>query len=231
VNLSSLELLEVVQRSAVLVSYILIGVELLLLPIPSEVSGVHLISNKAGPDRTQARGGANARSRSQGGGGRFRRLKYLFVPAVELGLSCLAFVWALHPGVREFLLPVGPAPGPLLRAASVSLVAGGSVLGLAAVLQLRGARRRCDRGNSRDCLYTRGLYSLSRNPIQLGTHLACLGWTVALASWVMIGGLLFYLYHKHRRILLEERHLDRLHGSRYRRYRRAVGRYLRNPLR
>jgi protein-S-isoprenylcysteine O-methyltransferase Ste14 len=57
-------------------------------------------------------------------------------------------------------------------------------------------------------------------------HLTWAGWVMALPSLVMLLALLFNLVHKHRRILLEESHLERVHGQSYREYLRKVGRYL-----
>jgi protein-S-isoprenylcysteine O-methyltransferase Ste14 len=199
---AGIELLDWLQRAAVLVSYVLIAVELAFLPNPSEASAIALLSSR-----------------------RTRRLGYLVVLVLEIVGSLLALVWCLYPRVRGLLLPLGPGPGPPLKAASIIAILGGSLLSLVAVLQLRSGRLRGRRGRP-PVLYTRGLFSLSRNPIQLGMHLTWAGWVMALPSLVMLLALLFNLVHKHRRILLEESHLERVHGQSYREYLRKVGRYL-----
>jgi len=149
----------------------------------------------------------------------------LAVLFLEIVVSLLALIWCLYPRVRGLLLPLGPSPGPPLKAASIVAILGGSLFSLAAVLQLRSSRHRERRGRP-PVLYTRGLFSLSRNPIQLGMHLTWAGWVMALPSLVMLLALLFNLVHKHRRILLEESHLEQVHGQSYREYRCKVGRYL-----
>ncbi len=194
---AGVDLLDWLQRAVALASYMLTLVEVAFLPIPSEASGIALLSSQQPP-----------------------RLRYLAVLVFEIGIFSIPLVWCLYPGIRGLLLPLGPDPGPLLKAASVLAIVAGSLVTLAAVLQLRSARR------LPPCLYTRGLFSLSRNPIQMGMHLTWAGWVMALPSVVMLLGLLFYLVHKHRRILLEESHLAEVHGESYREYQRKVGRYL-----
>jgi protein-S-isoprenylcysteine O-methyltransferase Ste14 len=132
--------------------------------------------------------------------------------------------------VTRFLLLLEPDPGPSLKITSIAAALAGSLVSLAAVLQLRSAGRRDTRGRPGG-LYTGGLFSVCRNPIQVGMHLTWIGWMAALPTAAMLIGFILYLPHKHRRILKEERHLERIYGARYRRYRRRVGRYFPWPYR
>jgi protein-S-isoprenylcysteine O-methyltransferase Ste14 len=216
-----LELLGWLQRASVLTSYALIAAELLFLPIPSEVSAAALLSAA----RASGRSG-----RSRPG----RPLLWIAVLFVEIAASSLALIGCLYPGFRGFLLPLGGGPRPALEAASVVTVLSGTGLSLAAVLQLRRFRSRHGSEGATPAvraagagggLCTGGLYSLSRNPIQLGVNLTWAGWALSLPSAVMLLVLVLYLVHKHSRILMEEAHLERSFGSPYREYRHAVGRY------
>lgn len=207
---AAFELLDRFQQAAVWTSYVLIAIELIFLPIPSEASVVTLLS--------------------RGASGLGRRLAWLAVLCLEIGASSLALIWSLYPGIRGFLLPLGPDPGPALQTASIASILVGSLCTLLAVLQLRSAQRWQGRVIGRPpALSSRGLFSFSRNPIQLGMHLTWVGWALALPSWVMFLALLLYLGHKHRCILLEESHLEQVHGRRYLEYRRQVSRYFPLP--
>lgn len=76
-----------------------------------------------------------------------------------------------------------------------------------------------------DILRTKGLYSISRNPIYVGFHLMTTASLMGLGHWYLVfpGFFSFVIYHLI--ILGEERYLEEAHGAVYIDYRKHVGRY------
>jgi protein-S-isoprenylcysteine O-methyltransferase Ste14 len=100
---------------------------------------------------------------------------------------------------------------------AVLLSAGGSV-SLAAAAGLSNGRSSHFR--------TKGLFSLSRNPMVLGFHLSAAGVLAILPTWFTIACFLLYVVHMHLRIRIEEKHLFQKYSVLYCMYARKVGRYV-----
>lgn len=113
------------------------------------------------------------------------------------------------------MCPIDPAPlvvPSVVRWAGLTLVVGGFVLAVGALLQLRGVE-------NIDHLVTTGFFARVRHPMYLGFTLWIVGWAlshgavISLAfGLVGIANILFW-----RR--LEERHLEGSYGDAYRAYR------------
>lgn len=71
-----------------------------------------------------------------------------------------------------------------------------------------------------------GIYRFSRNPYFLAYLLLFAAYTVLLQSYLLLAMSLLAFVLIHRMVLREERHLEVLHGERYRQYRARVPRYL-----
>jgi protein-S-isoprenylcysteine O-methyltransferase Ste14 len=147
--------------------------------------------------------------------------------SLRLGLPaaiCIA-AFALPP-----LLIVWPSLGPLLFTVErlrvpeaawcgVAFVVAGRLLTLAATVEMRRSTRQAR-------LATRGVFARSRHPGLLGMFAFYLGCGLIVPSPLVLAGLFFYAAHMHRKVLLEEAHLEREWGSSYRDYAARVARYL-----
>lgn len=194
----------------VLAGYASLLAELLLLPVPSEASTWQLFRPRSPSDGVLAR--AQARSAPA------KLLAYLLPTALGVALFLLPLAAALVPGLRADL-PWSVAPGEWLLALGLWLVAGGRALTIKTAIGLRRQRRR---GGLRQ----HGLFAWSRNPGLLGMFAFYLGNCALCPSLVLLLGLPLYLWNMHRRVRLEEAHLQGAHGPAYSEYRERVPRYL-----
>jgi len=80
-----------------------------------------------------------------------------------------------------------------------------------------------------DSLKTSGVYRWSRNPQIVGYCLFLLGWVIIWPSEGMFIALLVCMGLVHQMVRVEERHLGRIHGEEYARYRERTARYLGFP--
>jgi protein-S-isoprenylcysteine O-methyltransferase Ste14 len=101
---------------------------------------------------------------------------------------------------------------PVVAGAGLAVLAGGWVLAVGALVQLRGVE-------NIDHLVSRGFFARVRHPMYLGFALWIVGWavyhgaSVSLAvGFVGIGNILLWRH-------LEEQHLENIYGEAYRRYR------------
>ena len=194
---------QAVARAAVGVAYLLLLVELLLLPVPSEASSLQ-------------------QSRARGAGGGVTRRVLPFIPAaVTVFCYLLPLLWAISPASGYLLLPVRLQDSPLRTVIGIGLVSGGSALTLWSTLLLRAARHRIAQPLRP---LTTGPFALSRHPGVSGLAALYLGAGVLFPAWVLLGGLAVYLGHMASRTALEERTLVARFGPRYHTYRRRVGR-------
>jgi len=144
--------------------------------------------------------------------------------ATPLGVAALLAVWLMPHLVLGFASPMFPAPhgvrqwtGYTLMA--IGLVACGLVLwgrfSVAMVL-----------GSDASVLLTGGPYRWSRNPQYVAYTPFPVGYALvgaAVMGWV---GVALYLVVVHLTTLVEEDHLERTFGDRYRAYRATTPRYL-----
>jgi len=194
---------ELWMRIAIGATYLVIAVELLFFPIPSEASTYAVLTNGARRD-------CGKRCASMLG---YAALVVVFV---------LPAIWALYPHSFRPLtpFPAEPAFGRTAVAAfSIALLALGTTIGVVATAQLRRHRQR-GQGLKRN-----GIFAHSRNPIVLSLHLTALGLVLALPVLPLLAALPVYLVHMHGRIRMEEAHLAERFDLEFLHYSRQVRRY------
>jgi protein-S-isoprenylcysteine O-methyltransferase Ste14 len=152
----------------------------------------------------------------------------------RLSWTTVTAAWVLHAlhagliGVAAFHsswpLPIGST---LALAVGVALLAQGLGFAFAAAIGFRSVQRLA--GTETDQLVCSGVYRYSRNPQSVGWMLALAGVAVlgrsglALLLVLLFWGI-FWIYAG-----IEERHLERVFGEEYRRYRDTTPRYLGRP--
>lgn len=131
--------------------------------------------------------------------------------------------------VVDFLLlrvASGIAPGLRWGAAIVLLGAGLGLLG-GALAGFRGVGTRPEPWRPTTAIVSRGVYSLSRNPMYLGMALVYGAAALALDSMVALAVLIpVLLAIRYGVIAREERYLEARFGDEYARYRSAVRRWI-----
>ena len=156
----------------------------------------------------------------------YRRDGRLTTSTATLGWAAYLLHWgnvaAALPGPAALPVPVAPA-----RAAGGVLVVGGAALAAAGTTGFPSLSQFSGTANQE--LVTSGIYRYSRNPQNVGAGLLLagaalarrrpLGLAVALAFWPP-----FLAYAR-----IEERHLERVYGDEYRRYRDRTPRLLGRP--
>jgi protein-S-isoprenylcysteine O-methyltransferase Ste14 len=194
----------------VVLGYASLVVELVLLPVPSEASTWQLF-------RPQTASSDELR-RAQSLPAALKLIAYLAPTALGVALFLLPLAVALVPALRAEL-PWSLEPAGWLAAAGLWLTASGRALTIKTALGLRRQRRR---GGLRQ----HGLFSWSRNPGLVGMYAFYLGNCALCPSLVLLLGLPLYMWNMHRRVRLEESHLQGAHGPVYSDYRQRVPRYL-----
>lgn len=157
------------------------------------------------------------------------------VLAVELvGFSCLVLwmvevlLYALHSGFRIFPSPldVQLIDSPAAKLVGVSLVTLGLLIFNLAYVSFGDSWRVGFDINTPGRLVTRGIFTVSRNPIYLSLNLWFFG------TFLINGTLVFLLFSllaiavQHWQILQEEDFLSRLYGQAYQDYRARTPRYV-----
>jgi len=137
-----------------------------------------------------------------------------------------AIAYAINPArlAPLALLPF-PTGGAWLTLGAV-LVFGGTVLMVAAQLQLGASWRVGIEEGARSGLVTDGLYRFSRNPIFLAMFVVFVGLTVWLPTWPSALLTVGTVFGVRAQVLDEERYLQRAYGDAYRSYTRRVGRFV-----
>lgn len=130
-------------------------------------------------------------------------------------LSCF-----FAPYLGEISLPLG------LRVAGLVLTALGDGMFIAAFLTLKDSWRAGIDESQKTELITDGIYRFSRNPAFVGFDLIYLGCALTVCNAAMLAAACFAMLMMHLQILEEEKHLEKMFGTAYRDYRRAVRRYL-----
>jgi protein-S-isoprenylcysteine O-methyltransferase Ste14 len=75
-------------------------------------------------------------------------------------------------------------------------------------------------------LATGGVFAISRNPIYLSLDLFFLGTFLIRGTVFFLAAAILVALGMHYQILQEEKHLEKLYGAEYRRYREATARYI-----
>ena len=142
---------------------------------------------------------------------------------VKIQPPLLAMIFIALAFVLGLLRPIPVAISPAVRWVGFGLAALGFLLGFAALMAFRKARRT----SSKSALVTSGVYRFSRNPIALGFVLMLIGLTLNVGSvWglVLAPGLIvsFNLFV----IQPEEKSLISRFGKEYEAYKSRVRRWL-----
>lgn len=147
------------------------------------------------------------------------------LPVVALAGLLAVVAAVIRPGgVATLLVPAGVRFPDWLVPAGVLCLLPGNGLIAAAVFTLKRRTAFDATGQSRQ-LVTGGVFSLLQHPIVSGMGMIYLSFFFILPSPLVLGGLLCYGWHQRRRMAAEEELLAHRFGSRYRHYRRRVGRF------
>ncbi|MDJ0781339.1 MAG: isoprenylcysteine carboxylmethyltransferase family protein [Desulfosarcinaceae bacterium] len=128
--------------------------------------------------------------------------------------------------VYTLMGPLPPLRSTMVAALGFLLFGAGIVLGWFVSAQLKAAWRVGVHADQQTELIQSGVYARVRNPY-FGTYVFIFaGLLLVRPSLVSgaLGGAAMWIFH--RLVLKEERHLQRLHGEAYMRYRAKTGRYL-----
>jgi protein-S-isoprenylcysteine O-methyltransferase Ste14 len=140
------------------------------------------------------------------------------IGAIAVGVaSPVASLLGLAPVVRSSGLAVG----------GLVLAIVGTIAAFAAQLAMGDAWRVGVDPDERTPLVTAGPFRFVRNPILSAVLLTCIGLTLMVPTLVALAGLAaVVIAHELLVRRVEEPHLRRVHGERYRSYAAAVGRFL-----
>lgn len=144
--------------------------------------------------------------------------------STSLGVGSLLAAWLMPHLVLGYAFPMFPAPHTIRQWAGYALMALSLV---ASVLVLWGRfSPRMIVGHDTRTLVTEGPYRWSRNPQYVAYAPFLAGYALTgdtLMGWMAVA---LFLVLVHLTVLVEEEHLERQFGDRYRAYRAATPRYL-----
>lgn len=197
----------------VLAAYASLLLELLVFPIPSEASTWQLLASggEQAPSGLAADELARARRRTTPA----KLLSYLLPTALGVALFLVPLAGMFVAPLRDLLTC---PPQSASSWSGVVLIALGRTVTFTSVLQLRAARRE-PRG------LAHGLFRWSRNPGLVGMYGFYAGLCLVCLSPYMALGFPLYVANMHRRVRMEESHLEQRLGDSWRAYRGAVPRY------
>ncbi len=184
----------------VLAAYAALGVELVFLAVPSDVSTRQLLRR---PDALGFAAGATQMLR-------FTLMLLLFVIPPTI---------ALIPGMFEQVVPITALGVPPVRWAGVGLLVFSRIW---TPLALPPLRRALDQGT----LARSGLFAYSRNPVLVGMFAFYLGNALVFPCAVLFAGFPLYVLFMHRRVLMEEELLRARFPHEYDEYAAHAPRYV-----
>ncbi|MEM6483827.1 MAG: methyltransferase [Pseudomonadota bacterium] len=203
---------------AVVLGYLTLALELWLIPVPSVVSAVALMKS----ERVQ-------------GMGMFYQLRWLLPTLVNITVfafpliqSCLVLVATFDGGTSAGANTSGLCwPPGIVSLLGLLLIIGGRLLTVLVATAMRSqAPVNLMRGTLELPLRSDGLFQYSRNPGLLGMYLFALGILLLQSSAVFALGLCHYMWHMHRRVLMEEGYLRDRFGTAYTDYLGRTRRYV-----
>ncbi|MEM1141559.1 MAG: methyltransferase [Pseudomonadota bacterium] len=203
---------------AVVLGYLTLALELWLIPVPSVVSAVALMKD----ERVK---GADMLSRLRW---LLPALINIAVFAIPLIQSCLELVQPLRRGTAAGSDGTGPLwPTGMAVLVGLSLIIGGRLLTVLVATAMRSpAPVNLMQGTLELPLRRDGVFQYSRNPGLLGMYLFVFGVLIVQPSLVFALGLCHYVWHMHRRVLMEEDYLRDRFGSAYTDYLGCTRRYV-----
>jgi protein-S-isoprenylcysteine O-methyltransferase Ste14 len=143
-----------------------------------------------------------------------------------LAIIIVVLIYAFAEGIYTYLTPIQWLDSPLLRTIGLALLVISAVWVITAQFYMGASWRIGIDGEHTTPLVTRGVFSLSRNPIFLGMRLMLGGLflvlpnATTLAIW-LLGDALIRI-----QVYLEEEHLLKVHGQDYEDYRQHVRRWV-----
>jgi protein-S-isoprenylcysteine O-methyltransferase Ste14 len=146
---------------------------------------------------------------------------------IFLAIFVVIAAYSAAPGIYAYFVPIPYAEVTWIRFAGIIVLVGALILVRLSQHQLGESWRiGVDRSGTPSRLVTTGLYSLSRNPINLGLLLTAVGLFMALPNAVTfsIANVTFIIFQI--RIRIEEEHMVQTHGDSYEAYRRSTPRWL-----
>jgi protein-S-isoprenylcysteine O-methyltransferase Ste14 len=194
----------------ILAAYGSLLLELLLVPVPSVASAVQLARQ----------------SRAGGDGGIRRRLRevFHFFPVV---LNIAVFLLPFTQALKALLDGQSTTLTGSIASWGVLLVLSGRFLTVASALALRSqAMPRLTQGELHAPLHERGVFRFSRNPGLVGMYLFAAGLLTLKPSLWFALGLAHYVWHMHRKVTIEEGHLEQRLGREYAIYAGRTRRYV-----
>lgn len=197
----------------VLAAYASLLLELVVFPIPSEASSWQLLASRGEQAQGMQPTGELALARRRATS--VKLLSYLLPTALGVALFLVPLASMFVAPLRELLTS---PPLPAASWTGVALIAIGRTITFTSVLQLR-ASRRAPRG------LAHGLFRWSRNPGLVGMYGFYAGLCLVCLSPYMALGFPLYVANMHRRVRMEESHLEQRLGESWRAYRGAVPRY------
>lgn len=200
-----------------LVAYASLVLELVVFHVPSEASTFQVFARDPADGSDPAHDAlAFARTRARS----VKVVVYLLPTAAGVLCFLVPPVAALFPGVRGVLLPIDELARMEVRLAGIATVVVGRIVTFSSVLQMR-------RRQAAGALQPDGLFRWSRNPGLVGMYAFYAGASLMTPCVVLFIGFVPYLWNMHRRVLMEESHLERSLGAPYAEYLAQVPRYVR----
>jgi len=128
------------------------------------------------------------------------------------------------------VLAHGDKPVALVAAASVVVFAGGLVVVISAQTSMGASWRVGVDPNERTALVTGGLFRTVRNPIFTGMALCLAAIASSSMSWIAATAVAVFIAGAEVQVrLVEEPHLQRVHGPSFSAYMRHTGRFVPHP--
>ena len=212
--------LELFVRLFTLFVYITFLYELVGIPVPSIASTYQLFFTK---DEFDAPASLLARVRH------WPLLLKIFLLIIPSGLVVLIYllplIQAIWPGFAEYLHFVAPPGIFWMSVVGIMFSLVGRYIGLSAAWMMYHEQAHAN-DKAQFGLKTRGLFSLTRNPILVGMYVTFIGLWFLYPTWEMGVGFLILVGNMHFRVLLEEEFLSWHFGVPYQEFVAKTRRYL-----
>lgn len=143
---------------------------------------------------------------------------------IELVLKCATYAVPVVELISIFVVE-DYLPMPVIVLGAILGILGDLIF-VTAVFTMRDSWRAGIAKEEKTKMITGGIYKYSRNPAFLGFDLVYIGILLMFFNWFLFGFTLFAMLMLHIQILQEEKHLAKVFGDEYLRYKKRVNRYL-----